>query len=166
MMESFVRGRKPKPSFLRVVSGNAGRRPINQREPSPPQIAVPAPPIILNDDARREWKRVAKSLATMGVLADIDRSALAAYCEAFGVWMTATRAIKRLADTGDAYGGLLSKTTNGNVIQNPLVGIANKARSDMVRFAAEFGMTPSARSRVQVDPFAAQKAADPARKFF
>ncbi len=48
-------------------------------------------------------------------------------------------------------GGLMIKTSNGNAIQNPLVGTANKAVSDMVRYAAEFGMTPSARVRLAVD---------------
>jgi phage terminase small subunit len=40
------------------------------------------------------------------------------------------------------------KTKSGNVIQNPLVGTANKAMSDMARYAAELGMTPTARARV------------------
>ena len=40
------------------------------------------------------------------------------------------------------------KTSNGNLVQNPLVGTANKAMSEMMRYAVEFGMTPSARSRV------------------
>jgi len=40
------------------------------------------------------------------------------------------------------------KTTNGNAIQNPLVGMANRAMADMVRYATEFGMTPSSRSRI------------------
>lgn len=41
------------------------------------------------------------------------------------------------------------KTTNGNAIQNPLVGVASTARRDMQRLAAEFGLTPS--SRTQID---------------
>ena len=57
------------------------------------------------------------------------------------------------------------KTTNGNAIQNPLVGTANKAATDMVRFAAEFGMTPSARSRINVTP-PGEGAEDPAARFF
>lgn len=44
--------------------------------------------------------------------------------------------------------GLIIKTKSGNLIQNPLVGAANKAMADTVRYAAEFGMTPSARTRV------------------
>jgi P27 family predicted phage terminase small subunit len=47
-------------------------------------------------------------------------------------------------------GGLMIKTSNGNAIQNPLVGTANKAASDVVRYAAEFGMTPSARVRLAI----------------
>jgi P27 family predicted phage terminase small subunit len=46
--------------------------------------------------------------------------------------------------------GLVVKTKSGNIIQNPLVGVANKAMADVVRYAAEFGMTPSARSRIEV----------------
>jgi len=46
----------------------------------------------------------------------------------------------------------MTKTSNGNAIQNPLVGIANKAMADMVHFAIEFGMTPAARSRVVATP--------------
>jgi P27 family predicted phage terminase small subunit len=60
---------------------------------------------------------------------------------------------------------LLVKTANGTAVQNPLIGIANKAAADMVRYASEFGMTPSARSRVHADTTAAE-AADPAKKYF
>jgi P27 family predicted phage terminase small subunit len=42
------------------------------------------------------------------------------------------------------------KTTNGNIIQSPLVGIANKSLQMMHKFLIEFGMTPSARSKVSV----------------
>lgn len=59
-------------------------------------------------------------------------------------------------------GGLMIKTTNGNAIQNPLIGTANKAMSDMVRYAAEFGMTPSARSRIKAE---AREEEDPADKY-
>lgn len=41
-------------------------------------------------------------------------------------------------------------TSNGNAIRNPLVGTANQAGSDMVRYAVEFGMTPRARVRLAV----------------
>lgn len=59
---------------------------------------------------------------------------------------------------------LMIKTTSGNAIQNPLAGIANKAKAEMVRYAAEFGMTLSARSRVTAMPD--ENKADPLAEFF
>jgi len=58
----------------------------------------------------------------------------------------------------------LIKTSNGNAIQNPLVGTANKAAADMMRYAAEFGMTPSARTRIAAE--APPESDDPAERFF
>lgn len=84
-------------------------------------------------------------------MTELDRAALAAYCQAYGVWAQAERAILKL-QAGGEINGLLMKTTNGNVIQHALIGIANKARADVVKFSAEFGMTPSARSRVEATP--------------
>jgi P27 family predicted phage terminase small subunit len=160
-----VRGRKPKPSHLRLITGNPGRRPINLHEPQP-KTGRPTPPIALNEPGRREWVRVVRRLSQAGLVTPIDRAALAAYCQAYGDWIMARRAIETNAAADPVNHGLLIETSNGNLIQHPLIGIANKARSDMVRFAAEFGMTPSARSRVHANPDEGAKAQDPARKYF
>jgi P27 family predicted phage terminase small subunit len=142
-----MRGRKPSPTHLKLIKGNPGKRPINGSEPVP-HSDLPSPPAELCDDARIEWERVSVELHRIGVLTTIDRAALAAYCQAYGRWIVAERAIRKMAERDQLTGGLMIKTTNGNAIQNPLVGTANKAMSDLVRYAAEFGMTPSARSRI------------------
>ncbi|PIP18788.1 MAG: hypothetical protein COX41_06375 [Candidatus Omnitrophica bacterium CG23_combo_of_CG06-09_8_20_14_all_41_10] len=41
---------------------------------------------------------------------------------------------------------------SGNWIQQPLIGIANKAAADMMRYASEFGMTPVARAKLGITP--------------
>ena len=84
----------------------------------------------------------------------IDRAALASYCQSFGRWCQAERLL--------AAGELVIKTPKGSFVMNPLVRIANKAMGDTARFAAEFGMTPSGRSRVKVK----DTQADPADDFF
>ena len=48
---------------------------------------------------------------------------------------------------------LMIRTSNGNAVQNPLVGTANKAMADMMRYATEFGVTPSARSRIAAEGY-------------
>lgn len=156
-------GRKPTPTHLKLVKGNPGKRKLNKRE-AKPDLAQPSVPTFLNDDAKVEWGRVVGTLFNAGLMTEIDRGALAAYCQAYGRWAQAERALARMAARDELTSALMIKTSNGNAIQNPLVGIANKAKSDMVRYAAEFGMTPSARSRVEAKP--PHEKADPFSEFF
>lgn len=91
---------------------------------------------------------MAKELFDLGLLTRIDRAALAAYCMAYERWVKAEEALTKMAARDLLTGGLMIKTINGNAIQNPLVGTANRAMLDVVKYAAEFGMTPAARSRI------------------
>jgi P27 family predicted phage terminase small subunit len=146
----MITGRKPKPTHLKLITGNPGGRKLNRAEPRPGPL-LPDAPAELSKDGLTEWKRVARRLLAAGMLTAIDRGVLAAYCQAYGRWVLAERILAELARRNPGTGGLLIKTSNGNTIQNPIVGTANKAMSDMVRYAAELGMTPSARSRVRLD---------------
>ena len=156
-------GRKPKPTHLKLVTGNPGRRPLPAVE-AQAVPALPSPPPHLSDDAKVEWGRVSDELYKIGLLSGIDRASLAAYCQAYGRWAIAERAIAEMGKRDLLTGGLMIKTSNGNAIQNPLVGTANKAMSDLVRYAAEFGMTPSARSRIIAAPPGDQET-DPAAAY-
>ncbi|MFP3549739.1 phage terminase small subunit P27 family [Paraburkholderia sp. SIMBA_049] len=91
---------------------------------------------------------MARELFDLGLLSRVDRAALAAYCKAYERWVLAEQALAKMAERDLLTGGLMIKTTNGNAIQNPLVGTANKAMLIMVRIATEFGMTPAARSSI------------------
>lgn len=134
-------GRKPKPTALKELAGNPGKRPLNTREPKP-RTELPPCPRHLTGEARREWRRMGGELARMGVVTAVDRAALAAYCVAWARWVDAEGQVAKL--------GTIVKTANGNLIQNPYLAVANRALEQMTRLATEFGMTPSSRSRVQV----------------
>ena len=141
-------GRKPKPTALKLLEGNPGRR--NLSKPAPVfDSDKPSPPPFLNNDALQEWHRLIDILFETGVMTETDRAAFAAYCQSYGRWVQAERQIAKLQEKNE-LNGFLIKTKEGNIIQQPLVGIANKAKADMVRFAAEFGMTPSSRARIEI----------------
>lgn len=164
-----TRGRKPTPTHLKLVNGNPGKRAIKRREAKPPP-SEPTPPAHLSDDAKVEWGRVMSHLMRCGLMSEIDRAALAGYCQAYSRWVQAERALQRMGEKDQLTGALMIKTTNGNAVQNPLVGTANKALELMLRAAAEFGMTPSARSRIDVDipkdPTGAEAKAQGTGRFF
>ena len=143
-------GPKPRPARLKVLEGNPGKRKILD-EPKPPSDK-PEPPSHLDKYGLEEWHRVVEGLYTMGVLSSIDHGTLAAYCYSYSQWRGAAEALNDIKAQKSFLASLLIPTKNGNIIQHPLVGICNKAAADMNRYAGEFGMTPSARARLAVEP--------------
>jgi P27 family predicted phage terminase small subunit len=136
-----MRGRKPKPTRLKVITGNPGKRPLNLDEPYP-EPAIPDCPPELNAAARREWERLVGELGKLRVLTHLDRAALAAYCGAYALWAEATEAIGKF--------GVMVKSPTGFPIQSPYVSITNRQAEIMMRIAAEFGFTPASRGRISV----------------
>jgi P27 family predicted phage terminase small subunit len=126
---------------LKTLEGNPGKRPINKNEPQPG--GFPNCPRHLSNEAKAEWKRISKELSRLGLLTSVDRAALAAYCSAYGRWVEAERGLQKSA-------ALIVKAPSGQPIQNPFVSIINAALDQMRKFLTEFGMTPSSRSRLQV----------------
>ena len=52
----------------------------------------------------------------------------------------------RFRQIADETGALMIRAGTGTLMQNPLVTIASRAASDMIKFAGEFGLTPRART--------------------
>lgn len=153
----MMRGPRPKPANLRLIEGNPAKRAIKPQVQFPRDV-IPEAPDHINALARQEWDRVASGLHALRLLEQVDRAALAAYCTAYARWVQAERAIATMAEQDRLTGALMIKTSNGNAIQNPLVSTSNKAMHDMVRYAAEFGMSPAARARVAAEGGAAVPA--------
>ena len=76
------RGRKPKPTAIKELEGNPGKRPLNEAEPKPEHKAPPCPKW-LEPEAKKEWRRLSKQLEAIGVLTEVDQAAFASYCQAY-----------------------------------------------------------------------------------
>lgn len=61
-----MRGRKPKPTMLKVLSGKPGKRKLNRDEPTAP--GIPDCPGFLDAVAKEEWNRCEKLLSEMNVM--------------------------------------------------------------------------------------------------
>lgn len=140
-------GRAPKPSSLKLVQGNPGRRPIGNDEPLP-EIVAPDCPAHLTPDARAEWDRIMPLLIRLKIVSEIDTAALALYCQSYGRWQEAERKIAEMKEKGGD--GLLVKAPSGYPIQNPYLAIANRAMEDCNKYLQQFGLSPAARTRVTV----------------
>lgn len=140
-----IRGRKPKPTHLKVLQGNPGKRPLNKNEPKP-EPRAPYCPRWLSKRAKEEWKRIVPELEKLGLLTKIDMAALAGYCQAYARWREAEEILERE--------GLTMEHTNKagatNVSLHPAFFAAQKYLAQMKAFATEFGLTPSSRSRINL----------------
>jgi P27 family predicted phage terminase small subunit len=132
-------GRKPKPTLLKLITGNPGHRPLNRNEPNPKRVVPPCPDF-LEGDARKTWHKVSKKLFRIGLLTEIDDMALAMLCQC---WTEYLEASAKLQETG-----LLVKTPNGQLTMSPYLVIANQAIKKIRALLVEFGMSPSSRSRI------------------
>ncbi|MBR0079634.1 MAG: phage terminase small subunit P27 family [Synergistaceae bacterium] len=132
-------GRKPKPTAIKILEGNPGKRKLNENEPKPLKKAPPCPKW-LEPEAKKEWRRLAKALEAMGVLTEADMAAFAGYCQSYARWKEAE---ERITDRG-----LVIRTPSGYPQQVPYISIAQQYLKLMQQFAEQFGLTPAARSRI------------------
>lgn len=135
------RGRIPTPTAIKLLEGNPGKRPINKNEPRPEKRA-PNCPTWLEPEAKKEWKRMSKTLEAIGVLTQVDATAFAGYCQAYARWREAEEFLSKH--------GTIFKTPSGYIQQVPQVSIAQTYLKIMKDFCSEFGLTPAARSRISV----------------
>jgi P27 family predicted phage terminase small subunit len=89
-----MRGRRPKPSRIKALTGNPGKRPINVHEPRPVP-ALPDCPPELSPAGRQEWARLSAELSKLNLITHLDRGALATYCAAYGFWTEALEQIQK-----------------------------------------------------------------------
>jgi P27 family predicted phage terminase small subunit len=137
-----MKGRKPKPAHLRLVQGNPSGRAINMNEPIA-RAAVPTAPKYLCAAAKREWKRITPLLHAAGLISHLDQQALGAYCQS----------VARLAEANGAIAteGAIIITPTGHRRPNPWIAIQNSCLRQVSSFRAEFGLRPSARTRLKVE---------------
>jgi P27 family predicted phage terminase small subunit len=134
-------GPSPKPTNLKLLQGNPGKRALNRNEPKP-SVELLAAPDNLSDGAKTEWVRMSGILAHLGLLTAIDGTAFEAYCTVVARWRDAEEALKKT--------GPVVKSPSGYPMLSPYYCVANQSLAQMRAYLAEFGMTPSARSRISI----------------
>lgn len=153
-------GRRPKPTHLKVLQKNPGKRKLNTKEPKP-RKAIPDPSDRLTDRARDIYMLAGEHTLRMGVLTDVDGLALELLATAADEYFSAQEILKGIAETrtlevlGESprlKDGMVyeSETQNGKIIRaHPANGIASDAWKRAKSMLVEFGLTPSSRSRLQ-----------------
>lgn len=150
-------GRKPIPNELKRLKNNPGRRSLPKPEEevkSVPALLAPAPPEVSEQKyGSHFWDMTMPVLIRMGVLNESDLTMFAHYCIACSIVRESSEAM--------AKGGLVYQTkvhtrevkkkivkTSTVIRKSPYIEIINIYSRLAQSFAAEFGLTPSARSKI------------------
>jgi len=128
-------GRKPTPTNLKLLRGNPGRRPMNAAEPEA-DSSEPSCPSWLDKEAKAEWKRVVASLRGMRLLSKTDRAALAGFCQQWSLFVKTSKLLSDLKELASMQEAKRVASINSDAYKN------------YTRICCEFGLTPSARTRL------------------
>lgn len=139
------RGPKPLPGNVHMLRGNASKKPLASLldDVVRPDVEIPKCPEWLSDDSRAEWRRITKHLQRLGLVSQIDRATLTAYCTAWGDLAYAEREI-----AGADGDGRIVAIAAGTRKLSAAMQLKYLALERVTKYAAEFGMSPAARSRV------------------
>ena len=141
----MTRGPQPKPTAIKRLEGNPGKRAFNDREPEPTTGCTP--PEWLPSGALDEWTRVYPELEALGLATVVDQAALACWCVAVD---NLARATAKLRPTEDNPFPEIQLTESGYECVSGAELMRRQAMKDIRAFCQEFGFSPAARSRISV----------------
>lgn len=149
-----------KPTKLRLLQGNPGKRALPQDEPMPEEGAPPTPKT-LRGAALAKWKELVADTMAIRVLTKVDGHMLEVTAAAYDEWLSLNRTLSKSGVTYKA------RTTNGTrVYPRPEVAMRADAWRRYCTGLAHFGLSPSSRGKVQTAKPPENENASKARKYF
>ncbi len=141
------RGPAPTPSNLLKLRGS-WRGNANPNEPQP-DSGVPSKPEGLGPIADTVWDTMSEQLLAMRVLTVADGYALEVLARTWEKWQEAEDSLTK---HGNVFPIRNPDGTLKYLQQSPYVGIARHLGDQLIKLLREFGLTPSARTRIAAAP--------------
>lgn len=146
-----IPGRKPVPAEkLDPGERKRSKRELQERADAEAKLVTTdslSCPKYLTDEAKKEWRRVMALYRKMGakILSDLDRSALAMYCESWAIYRTAQT---RWAE----YKQVVSASPESQRVLDKLVHTMNDQTKILANLSEQLCLTPVGRARMGLNP--------------
>ena len=139
-----------------ILKLRGSKRAAGRKNEPKPRKAAPRCPSRLTKEEKSVWKQLVEILKEMNVLTVADGNALARYCVMWCEWWRCDAYVKkygisfpmkRVIDRG-------KETERTEIIgfqPFPELTQRNRLSAELHRLEAEFGLTPAARARIQVE---------------
>lgn len=135
-----MRGAKPKPEAIKVATNSYHQNPSSVQVDGDLYSA----PSWMTQEQREQW-HYAIDNSPDGLLKCLDREILTTWVVAVCLHREATMNVAK-------SGMIILSPDKGIPMQSPYMAIINKQAVIIARTAAEMGFTPSARSRISINP--------------
>ncbi len=136
-------GRPAKPTALKLIDGNPGKRPINNKEPQiNSNLRDLPPPSEMSPKSKKIWKFILNEMPPT-LFKTVDLGELRSYCIAYDLYTEAYKQVKK-------QGLIVKSPVKGEPMQNPYLSILNRQADIMQKHASNLGLTPTARTKLQV----------------
>ena len=138
-------GRPAVPVWLKALRGTLVPGELDGMPQPDDAIYIPPPAEWAEERpiAREFWALHLPLLVKNRMLAEVDMTAFAMLCICFEELVVAEKELKEK--------GNVIKTENGYLVQSPYVSIAQQRRKEFAEYLREFGLTPSARTRIKIE---------------
>ena len=136
------RGPKPKPTAAKILGGETRPSRVNYDEPAVDADMPTMPRGVLLHEAQRMWRANVEALNAAGILKKTDGPAYALMCQHYGLAMAASKIL--------VEEGLTTVDERGLTRKHPIHTVLMANSAAFARYAAQFGMTPSARATLRV----------------
>lgn len=146
------RGPAKMPNNLRLLHGDKNPSRFNPNEPQPREGTMD-PPEDISPEVARVWRERIGELEAMNLAFPSDVDSWRAFCEAVVIHEKASKVL--------ANSPILVKGLHGGLVRNPALQVQRDAALALLRFAQQFGLTPSARATVEAQRKAGAEESNP-----
>lgn len=132
-----------KPTALKKLQGNPGKRPLPEGEPLPSKgTQCPRKPPGMTYAAGKAWDKLAKPMWAAGLLTEADVFTFRIMLEHWAVFIEAKGIVHR--------DGLMDIDEQGVRRKHPMLQVMRDNSAAFRSYAAEFGLSPRARTGIKV----------------
>jgi phage terminase small subunit len=156
-----MKGRKPKPTGLRLIEGNREHRTIHQDSEPKPAAGEPPRPDSLSPAALEHWDFLIDHLRAMNILAMSDQGLIMSAAMAFGQASEIQRevvalsadieSLRRAGDGSEADIESMKLAFKMGKQIDEKRRLINTTLATLSRFEADLGLSPTARTRIKID---------------
>jgi P27 family predicted phage terminase small subunit len=140
------RGPKPTPTAIKIARGtNRTKKGSRAAAASRPDRDAKAP----WQSRGSKWRQLLPLMQQVRLMTRADIEALARYCDTYEWWLATREILKR---DGCTYPILNDGGEVKYIAQRPEVSIAHKLATQLRQLEQDFGLNPSARSSLEVEP--------------